>query len=577
MNRLYKYLKCSYSKLFIWVLIPINIIVSFSHHRWENPAGLIDFDIKSYYAYLPALFIHNDLKLEFISENPQEYSKWFWPVVTETGNKCIVTSMGMSFLYSPFFLLAHLITGLTDYSRDGYSVPYAFALHFSALFYVILGLFYLRRFLLKYFSQITVFITIAIVFLGTNLLYYTSFVAPMSHAYNFGLIAIFLFYTDEWHNNQNTKNTIIIGLLSGLIVLIRPTNILIVLIFIFWNTFSISSLQDRFNLFIKNYKKISIIILLALLVWVPQLVYWKYVSGKFLYFSYGDLGAKFYWDNPQIFDILFSYRKGWYVYTPLMLVASLSIFLMLKYMKNKFLALAIFLSVNIYVQASWWCWWFGGSFGLRAFVDSYGLLALPLALLVDKSLKLKWKGLVVVVIVGILTGYNLFQTKQYNRQAIHYWWMSRTGYWMNFLKAQPANGYWETVPVPDYDKARQGVYVAKNLIDRYYKYNGKLVEPDSIVSEIKHSLTETKKIRRYSQRHDISVDSAITIEAMNIYERKRKLDQYIYPVVSRSLVDSLLNDTLYLTNNKDLVDLSKIDRYNYLYNKTIEEIKKVKF
>jgi len=32
---------------------------------------------------------------------------------------------------------------------------------------------------------------------------------------------------------------------------------------------------------------------------------------------------------------------------------------------------------------SWWAWWYGGSFGLRAFIDSYSLLIFPLAALLS--------------------------------------------------------------------------------------------------------------------------------------------------------------------------------------------------
>jgi hypothetical protein len=32
-----------------------------------------------------------------------------------------------------------------------------------------------------------------------------------------------------------------------------------------------------------------------------------------------------------------------------------------------------------YTYASWWCWWLGGSFGHRGFIEYYALLAFPLA------------------------------------------------------------------------------------------------------------------------------------------------------------------------------------------------------
>ncbi len=573
MNKIIDYLKKEYSKVIVWLFVPVVVITSFSHHRWVNPESIFEWDVKSYYAYLPAAFIHKDLALDFIAENPKEYGKWFWPVTTPTGKKCIVTSMGQSFLYAPFFFIAHGIAKVSPaHVADGYTEPYAFAIHFSTLFYFILGMFFLQRLLLRYFEQRAVFLTLIFIFLGTNLFYYTAFIAPMTHAPGFALISIFLFYCDSWHRKQTIGNTILIGFLSGLITLIRPTNILVLLVFFFWDTFSLKSILQRATFFIRNYKKVLLMVLFFFIVWTPQFIYWKFVSGKFLFFSYGDLGASFFWSNPQFGNILFSFRKGWWVYTPLMLIASLSIFLLLKGRKTKFLAVFIFLIANIYVQASWWCWWFGGSFGLRAFIDSYGILAIPLAALVEYSFQLKKKGIVILSLLSVLTFYNLFQTKQFNHQAIHYWWMSRTGYWLNFLKISPVNGYWETVPVPDYQKARKGVYVAEYLIDRKINYKGFKLEPSLIVEEIKKGIEVDKHINKFASRFNISVDSAINIEAYNLYETKRNLRPYLKPVLAKQLTDSILKDEdLISTYGLHIIVDSNSSRSD-LYNQVFKEI-----
>ena len=577
MRRVVAFLKEKYSLVYIWVLVPVIVIASFSHHRWVNPEKVIEWDVKSYYAYLPAFFIEKDMSLEFMKKDPEKYWKWIWPVETATGKKCIVTTMGLSMLYSPFFLIAHGVASVTDYSSDGYSEPYAFALHFSAMFYVLFGLFFLRKFLLKYFRQPTVLITLIVVFIGTNLFYYTAYIAAMSHSYNFALISIFLYFTDKWYEKPGYKRTIIIGIVFGLITLIRPTNIVVLLVFIFFGVFKPSEIKERIALLLRNYKKILVMLLFYLLIWIPQFAYWKYVSGKFFYFSYGDLGASFYWKNPQLFDILLSYRKGWWVYTPVMFIAVLGVFLLLKQHRDKFLAVSLFLIVNIYVQASWWCWWFGGSFGLRAFVDSYGILAIPLAVVVERSIKARWKGYAVILVLGVLTWYNTFQIKQMIHQTLHYWWMSRTAYWMNFLEATPSQGYWETVPVPDYEKARKGVYVAKNLIIRYKPYQGITVEPEEIVKNIKKELKTTRQIKNMSENYNISVDSALEIEAWNTYERKRSIARYVRPLVAEKIVDSLMNDTSYLHNTGELLEMEERRRREHLMGQTLDRLKKERF
>jgi hypothetical protein len=127
--------------------------------------------------------------------------------------------------------------------------------------------------------------------------------------------------------------------------------------------------------------------------------------------------------------------------------------------------------------------------------------------------------------------------------------MSGTGYTLNFLKPKPGKGYWETVPVPDYDKARKGVYVAKNLITRFRGYKNIKVEPLEIALAIKSSIIQKPWHERYAQKFVISVDSAMTINAWNIYERKYSLDKYIRPLVAEKIADSLAMDTVYLNKN----------------------------
>ena len=104
--------------------------------------------------------------------------------------------MGMSILYAPFFGLAHIYaTSSSDYEADGYSMPYRFALVFSALFYVLIGLLFLRKTLKHFFDEGVTSLVLIAVGLGTNLFYYTTYEAAMPHAFNFSLICIFVYYT----------------------------------------------------------------------------------------------------------------------------------------------------------------------------------------------------------------------------------------------------------------------------------------------------------------------------------------------------------------------------------------------
>ena len=452
---------------------------NFDHKRWERDR-VIEHDIRSYYVYLPAVFIYNDIDLGFRGENIDKFGELIWQIETPIGKQATITSMGMAIIYSPFFLLAHFYALISGYEADGYSLPYSFALVFSGLFYVFLGLIALKKLLLKFFSPWVTAFTIIVIVIGTNLFYYATHEAAMPHGPSFALIAWFLYLTIRWYDNPGSlKKIIILGLLAGFITLVRPTNIIVLTIFFLWGVDSFSAFKQRVLYFLKNYKLVLLMAFFFILVWVPQFIYWKYISGMFFYFSYGEAEGGFFWHNPQIFNILFSYKKGWFVYTPLMFFAFLGIFVLPWKLKQAFIPILVFNILNIYILASWWSWWFGGGFGLRSFVDSYAIMALPFATLLSAVFAQKrYIKIPIVIVFSILIWFSYFQMRQYNRGAIHYWWMNKDTYWETFLRRRPTERYWQLITIPDYEKARKGIYEA---IKPEKKDSKKEIKNDTII------------------------------------------------------------------------------------------------
>ena len=456
---IFKLAKNKRSLLAIGFIFLSTVLINFSHHRWQQEDKIIEWDIKSYYAYLPATFIYQDLSLDFIHDESGKFKDLIWPIETPLKKKAIITTMGMSILYAPFFGMAHVYAKASDYEADGYSMPYRFALVFSALFYVLLGLLFLRKTLKHFFDEGVTSLVLLAVGIGTNLFYYTTYEAAMPHAFNFSLISIFVYFTLQFYQNPSYGKIGFLGLLAGLITLIRPTNILVLLFFLLWNVFSLSSFKSRITWFLDQYKMILIMAIAFILVWIPQFSYWYWVSGEIFYFTYGEAGGKFFFLNPQIKNILISYKKGWFVYTPIMFVAFIGILSLPKIKEGLFAPILIFIILNIYVLSSWWCWWFGGSFGLRAFIDCYAIMAIPLGAILHYAHSNRWLKYTLPTMVILLIGFNNFQIQQYKNSAIHYWWMNKEAYWETFLKLRPTARYWEVITIPDYDKARDGIYV----------------------------------------------------------------------------------------------------------------------
>jgi len=449
-----------YSIIAIFLIFGIYIWQITNIHQYSKPKSVIAHDVRSYYAYLPAIFVEKDYKLKSIG--PDKDGDWmYWAERISSGERVIKTSMGVAIMYSPFFFIAHYYAEKLGYEANGFTTPYAFALIFSGIFYLFIGFIFLRLLLLKYFKDKIVAITLLILGLATNLHWYAYAEAPMSHGYSFALFCVFLYLIEKWQEKQGWGISIFMGLIIGLIALIRPTNGIIVILFLFYNITNLKDIRTRVQLFLKNYWKIIMMILCAFIVWLPQLLYWKSVTGDWLYYSYG--GERFFFNNPKILSVLFGFRKGWLIYTPVMLFALIGVGMLWKTNKKYFYPVVLFLIVNIYIVSSWWCWWYGGSFGMRALVESYAILAIPLATfltwLVRQKLRIK---IPLCIIVAIITLLSIFHTIQYHYEAIHWGNMTKEAYFNSFLRVKPSEEFNSLLVEPDWESAWEGKKERRN-------------------------------------------------------------------------------------------------------------------
>jgi len=240
--------KNTWSSISIALILVVIMGMQWNVKIWKMDKKVIYWDIVSYYAYLPATFIYDDISLQFIKngnedEGGMEYI--FWPQENEEGELIIKTTMGISYMYAPFFFIGHLYALNSDYQASGFSQPYKVALLIGALFWLFIGLFFLRKALLRYFEDWICAIVILILGLGTNLFFYSTVEATMSHLYSFALFSIFIYLVIKWQERPNYLFSLLLGLTAGIITLVRPTNFLIILFFILFGVYNWPSLKKR--------------------------------------------------------------------------------------------------------------------------------------------------------------------------------------------------------------------------------------------------------------------------------------------------------------------------------------------
>ncbi len=301
-------------------LFLIGIICIFCYKNQVRQSNFFNYDRSGYYTYLPATFIYNDIQyLSFLDSLAVKYEigggakyalkeqpdgKWL--------NKYPV---GVSIFEAPCFFIAHAYCRVTQtYPADGYSEPYEAALILNTLLWSFLGLLVLRRFLLRHFTDTTSAIVLACIGFGTNFFTYTVFEYGMSHNYSFFLFACLLLFTDKWYRSGRSRHMRVIAVILGLIVLVRPVNIFAVMIPLLWGVYNKETLFQKTNLILSNVKSLLMALILFFAIIFIQFIYWKIVSGSWVVYSYS--GERFCFGQPKILDGLFSFRKGWFIYTP---------------------------------------------------------------------------------------------------------------------------------------------------------------------------------------------------------------------------------------------------------------------
>lgn len=399
-----------------------------------KPLKVTDWDNLGYYMYLPGIFIYHDIdKLKWMHAIDANYGmtggSFYQAEKLEDGNYVDKYLGGVAIMQLPFFAGAHFVAQQYGYPTDGFSPPYQYAVAFAAIFYALLGLFLLRRFLLKYFDDKSVAISIILLCLASNFLQYVAIDGGMSHAYIFLLYVLVLYIVKRWHEKPSALFAALTGYIIGFATICRPTEAVMLFIPLMWNTHTKEAAKAKWAKVKQHRLHIFIAAVFGLIGILPQLAYWKYVSGHWVY----DVGSAWDFLTPHL-RVLVGWEKGWFIYTPVTLFFIVGMFFIKGYEWRK--SVLWFCLLNIYIIISWRDWQYGGSYSTRALMQSYPLFALPFTALVQHINTKKWKwGFYVLGIYLIVV--NLFQHEQYSKTILHFYDMNRKYYGRIYLNPNP--------------------------------------------------------------------------------------------------------------------------------------------
>lgn len=417
------------------------------HDHSDKTLRVTTWDAFGYYMYLPSAFIYHDMReLNWVEEADRKYDL--------TGGELYQASLqkdsgyvfkylgGVAIMQTPFFFIGHTIALISGAPTDGFSWPYQYSIAFGAIIWVMLGLILLRKILLRFFDDRVTAITLLLVFLASNLIQYVSVDGAMSHAWIFPLYVFVLYTTIRWHESPSFKWAFLTGLIIGLATISRPTELVMFFIPLFWNTHTKEQARAKWNLVKQNTKHFLFIALGGLIGILPQLIYWKFASGSFIY----DVGSKWYFLNPW-FRVLFGFEKGWFIYTPVAILMVVGFFFMKNLPFKK--SVIIFCLLNIWIIIAWSDWQYGASYSCRALTQSYPVFALSLGALITR-INLKWMKISFAALAVYLIGVNQFQLWQYGTGILHYRDMNAAYYSKIYLDPSPSALEMSLLDNPDY-------------------------------------------------------------------------------------------------------------------------------
>jgi hypothetical protein len=414
-------------------------------------------DVDQYYSILPSAFLYSDIAYAYDSAgnwnkyyDAGTFGTRYWTTEYINGRRMTMATLGMPYAYSFFFIPAAIVDSFLD-SREyapGYSPVYTF---FAKLFNLLLALLTITLFFCiarRYVSELLSAILSVILFFGTGTLYYFFGEGLMPHATLTTLISAFILSSLRLLQDGKKQYLPLLAFLIAWIGLIRPTDVLVV---IFPLLLLIkSSARQHLLQSLSSIKRIVLSLVLVAILVLPQLLYWKYITGSYLLYSYKE--ETFHFTQWHLMDFWFSARKGWFVYTPICIIAMLFPVFRKKRMKLEHAAVIILCIVLSLIYAQWWCWWYGGSFGMRTMTQFVPFLIIPMTVIAQWN---KWAQRGMVITLALLVINNIWLSRSYHLGRIHYDSMTPKTLVDFYTSSGRAFDYYGKLKVPDYKGCRR--------------------------------------------------------------------------------------------------------------------------
>lgn len=336
-----------------------------------------------YFLHLRSLIMDGDLSME--NEYRMFGNPFEWERVPETGRLPNWYAIGPAILWTPFYLVAHgcaHVQRLFDasVSLDGFRGIYQSVTFFGSLVYFFLTLLIGFRIACRFVSREIAALAVVAIALASSLFYFALYATSYSHAASSLLVALLVLYWLESRDRQDPVRWLVLGLLCGVAGLMRAQNLLFAFVpAVEWFAVAIPSVRKNGGGALVRMALAGFLAAVGLLAgFLPQLLAWKYYYGSMtgLLFQSGFM----HWQDPFVFELLFSSRNGFLSWTPFLYLAIAGFAILVR--RDRLLGTVSLLgfAIQTYVNACAWPWWSGFSFGQRRFLSLSALFVVGAAL-----------------------------------------------------------------------------------------------------------------------------------------------------------------------------------------------------
>lgn len=366
-----------------WLLFMLVAFLSLREAWIIGEPNTYDFFWKSwdglgYYQWLPSAFITG------------KFDWMFWCKKISDHSAISLYTLGVAVLELPFFLLSQWLTWMFDYPNTGFAPTNAICMMASTATYAGAGAVLSFKLARRYSTIPAALLAVIAIYAGSNLYYYSTSQPLMSHVYSYFLISLFCWCGLRIIDGPRRVHVFLFLVSGALMVLVRQLNIVVALfpLLMAWN--SPSGIRGAWKNLIRHRGALVLGLVLGLIPWVLQSVYWHYITGDWYANGYSYVGESFEFGKMVPGMVLFSPRNGWFVYSPIFLIVMGTLLVQAWRGRRPARSILLIFALTVLIYSAWWCWWLGGAYGYRGMIDLYGLFAIPFAWFFRSVMRRSW-------------------------------------------------------------------------------------------------------------------------------------------------------------------------------------------